>query len=117
LLTASSVLFDAVYVPGGTQSIAALKTDPAALEFISEAYKHAKAIGAAGAGSELLENANILNGAGAAGTPGKKAAGADAAIVVAQRSASGQMVQDFIVAVGKHRNWEREKMLRPDLRA
>ena len=44
LLTASSVLFDAVYVPGGAESIATLKTDPAALEFIAEAYKHAKAI-------------------------------------------------------------------------
>jgi len=117
LLTASSVLFDAVYVPGGTESIAALKTDPAALEFVSEAYKHAKAIAASGAGAELVRNAQILNGSAARDSKTKQAGAGDEAVIVAQGSALNKMMADFIVAIAKHRNWEREKMLRPDLRS
>jgi catalase len=36
LLTASSVLFDAVFVPGGADSVNTLKKDSAAWEFIGE---------------------------------------------------------------------------------
>ena len=53
LLTASSVLFDAVYIPGGDKSIKALMADSDAVQFISEAYKHCKAIAASGAAGEL----------------------------------------------------------------
>jgi catalase len=107
LLTASSVLFDAVYLPGGQQSVAALRVDPAAAEFVSEAYKHAKAIAAAGAGVELLRAANVMNGS-------KRMK--DEAIVIGANGASAKMAAEFIAAIAKHRNWEREKMLRPDLR-
>jgi catalase len=117
LLTASSVLFDAVYVPGGAESIAALKTDPAALEFISEAYKHAKAIAASGGGTEVLRNAQILNGSATPDAKKKQASTKDEAVIVAQGGAVDKMVQDFIAAIAKHRNWQREKMLRPDLQS
>ncbi len=50
----SSVLFDAVYVPGGEASVAALEELPDALRFIDEAYKHGKPIGASGQGVELV---------------------------------------------------------------
>jgi catalase len=105
LLTASSVLFDAVYVPGGPKSTAALKADPCAAEFVYEAYKHAKAIAASGSGVELLQAANILSGS----------RNKDEAIVLSTNGASQKMAADFIAAIGKHRNWQREKMLRPDL--
>src|ERR1700722_1795762 len=51
----SSVLFDAVYVPGGANSIERLKEIPDALRFIDEAYKHGKAIAASGQGVELVK--------------------------------------------------------------
>ena len=51
----SSVLFDAVYVPGGGESIEMLKEIPDALRFIDEAYKHGKAIAASGEGVELVK--------------------------------------------------------------
>jgi catalase len=51
----SSVLFDAVYVPGGGESIEILKEIPDALRFIDEAYKHGKAIAASGEGVELVK--------------------------------------------------------------
>ena len=105
LLTSSSVLFDAVYVPGGEKSVAALKTDPFALEFVLEAYKHAKAIAASGAGAQLVEQPGIPD----------LSDSDDAAVVVAASSLSKAMVSKFFQAIGKHRNWQREKKLRVDL--
>ena len=63
-LTGSSVLFDAVYVPGGEASVAALKNEAEAANFLSEAYKHCKTIAASGAGVELLEKAGVSRRAG-----------------------------------------------------
>ena len=105
LLTSTSVLFDAVYVPGGEKSVAALKRDPFALEFVLEAYKHAKAIAASGAGTQLVEQPGIPDVSDSD----------DAAVVVAASSLSKAMVSKFFQAIGKHRNWQREKKLRVDL--
>lgn len=114
LLTASSVLFDAVYIPGGAESIAALKADPAASEFVYEAYKHAKPIAASGAGAEILRNLSIVN---VSPDSKKSRQPKDEAVVVAKDGAVDKMVEDFIMAISKHRNWQREKMLRPDLQS
>ena len=46
LLTAASVFYDAVYVPGGTNSVATLEAEPDAVHFLNEAFKHCKAIAA-----------------------------------------------------------------------
>jgi catalase len=88
--------------------------EPAALEFVSEAYKHAKAIAASGAGTELLRSAHILNGS-APDSKKKQERTRDEAVVVAQGGGLDKMVEDFIKAIGKHRNWQRERLLRPDL--
>src|SRR3546814_4238064 len=40
-----SIAFDAVFVPGGAESIKALSRDGVALHYVLEAYKHLKAIG------------------------------------------------------------------------
>jgi catalase len=99
LLTGSSVLFDAVYIPGGTASVAALQADPAALEFVLEAWKHCKPIAASGAGVAFL-----------------RAAKKDAGIIVSTEGATEKMMASFVAAIAQHRNWEREKALRPDLK-
>ncbi|MEK6336272.1 MAG: catalase HPII [Acidobacteriota bacterium] len=93
LLTASSVLFDAVYVPGGEASVAALGKEPESAEFLSEAYKHCKTIAASGAGSELL----------------KGAVSADQVGVITSRDAkNAKIATEFINAIAQHRHWERE---------
>jgi len=107
LLTASSVLFDAVFVVGGEDNSAALLEDPSAREFIAEAYKHAKAIGAAGSGVALLRSPKVLDD--------PTVIDDDEAIVHTENRA-GEVIENFIAAMGKHRNWAREKMLRPDLK-
>jgi catalase len=43
-LTTASVLYDAVYIPSGINSVATLAKDPDALHFIDEAFKHCKPI-------------------------------------------------------------------------
>ncbi|MEU8267261.1 catalase [Sphaerisporangium sp. NPDC049002] len=59
LPTTASVLFDAVVVPGGEESVRALAEDGDAVHFVAEAYKHGKAVGALGTGAELLEPAHV----------------------------------------------------------
>lgn len=88
--TADSVLYDAVYLPGGKQSVETLRNLFKASEFVREAYAHKKAIGASGEGGDYLK------AAGVASQPGVVAAasGADA-------------TQPFIAAVGQHRHWSR----------
>ena len=54
LLTVGSVLFDAVFVPGGADSVKTLGQDAMAVLFVTEAYKHCKAVAATGAGIALL---------------------------------------------------------------
>jgi catalase len=60
LPTVDSVLYDAVLVPGGAESVRALSRDGQAVYFVTEAYKHYKAIGAVHEGAELLAVARVL---------------------------------------------------------
>ena len=45
-LTTASVLYDAVYIPGGIDSIKVLMAEADAIQFINQAFKHCKAIAA-----------------------------------------------------------------------
>ena len=47
LSTVSSTMFDAIAVPGGTQSVTALAQTSGIAAFIAEAYRHLKTIGLA----------------------------------------------------------------------
>ncbi|MGI8565869.1 MAG: catalase [Pyrinomonadaceae bacterium] len=109
LLTASSVLFDAVYVPGGEKSVAALKGEADALHFINEAYKHCKTIAATGAGVELLRASYL----GANKTIGENGEGdkivADEGIVISRDAPVVKVAAAFINAIAQHRHWGREK--------
>jgi catalase len=104
ILTASSVLFDAIYVPGGEGAIAALKDEPQAVEFLQEAYKHYKPIAATGAGLTLLAAAGIT------GAKPHPEAGPDAdpqAGVVTAKARGRTTSTAFIAAIARHRHWTR----------
>ena len=104
ILTASSVLFDAVYVPGGDAAIAALKNEAAAIEFLQDAFKHYKPIAATGAGTKLLAAAGITNA-----RPHPEA-GPDAdpqAGVVTAKAMSRTVTTNFVAAIAEHRHWNR----------
>jgi catalase len=100
LLTAASVLFDAVYVPGGQKSVAALQKEPNAIHFINEAYKHCKAIAADGEGTKLLfiTNAGIKN----------NSTDKSAKNYMANGVLLNHNPKEFIKAIAQHRFWERE---------
>ncbi|MCA3187929.1 catalase [Cupriavidus sp.] len=101
LASVGSVLFDAVYVPDCKNPPA--DPDPRALLFISEAYKHFKAVGAGGSGALLVAEAARRAGiqGGFAG-PG----------LVIGKSEDAKTHQAFLDAVGEHRWWQRPDALK-----
>ncbi|HVA25365.1 MAG TPA: catalase [Chloroflexota bacterium] len=103
-LTTASIMFDAVYIPGGEQSVAALKAQGDALHFVQEAYRHAKPIGASGAGIELLATTHLPVG-GAAGKPSESAGSTHG--VVTGRGDLTVFCEKFVEAIAQHRHWLR----------
>lgn len=89
VMTTESVLFDAIYIPGGEKSIEALKKNSKFIKFINEAFKHCKAIAVDGEGENLLDDSFVVNY--------KK----DKAVFINKKP------KDFIDAIAKHRNWDR----------
>ena len=104
-LTGSSVLFDAMYVPGGEASVAALKAESEVLNFVDEAYKHCKPIAATGAGVGLL--AGLLREKFIeANTDGE--VDANQGVVTSRGAVTDNFALAFIKAIAQHRHWERE---------
>jgi catalase len=102
LLTVGSVLFDAVFMPGGTESVKTLKADATAVLFVNEAYKHCKALAATGEGTELLLNHNGARRAPA--TAGEIEEG----VVVGADGDAARVAAELIKAIARHRAWSRE---------
>jgi catalase len=103
-LTAASVFYDAVYVPGGTNSVATIEAEADAVHFLNEAFKHCKAIAADASAMQVLE-----------ATYFSKKLPADFSdksvmmegIIVSDNA--DKLADQFILAISQHRFWEREK--------
>ena len=125
LLTASSVLFDAVYVPGGDKSALALLSERDALEFVTDAYRHCKTLAATGAGATLLaacpglETLGNHKASGGRRKNGKgttsKGKGSMEGIVVGTDDSVPATVQELIALLAKHRHWTRQTKNRSPL--
>ena len=104
VFTTSSVLFDAVFVPGGPGA-EELASDPMALDFVCEAFKHYKPVAATGAG-ELL-----LDAAGVTGAKPHPKAGPDAdpaaGVVRGTDAQAARVARDFVAVLGTGRQWAR----------
>ncbi|WP_067805388.1 catalase [Actinomadura formosensis] len=101
--TVASVLYDAVVVPGGEESVRALAQDGDAVHFVAEAFVHCKAVGALDAGIGLLERAGIT---------GVRFADGDIVSdhgVVTGEGPSADFPDRLIEAVAAHRHWTRDK--------
>jgi catalase len=96
-LTASSVLFDAVYVVDGL-GLNELAEDDDVNEFLNDAYKHCKVIGADGEATAVLSSTPF------AGKIGNN----DGGLILTSEAGTEAFAQDFIAAMGNHRFWERE---------
>jgi len=103
-LTAASVLYDAVYVPGGTNSVATLEAEADAVHFLNEAFKHCKAIAADEAALQVLEATYFS----------KKLPDdfSDSTVIkegIVVSDDLEKLADQFILAISQHRFWEREK--------
>lgn len=103
LATVGSVMFDAVYVPGGQRSVEALCRDANAVLFVKEAYKHGKGLAASNEGGMLITRAarssvmsDVFKGPGV--------------ITAGPNTPTDEFVKAFIVAVANHRFSERPDM-------
>jgi catalase len=102
-LTTASVVFDAVYVPGGLQSTEVQKRQGSALHFIAEAFKHGKAVGATGEAVALLHEAQL---------PGISLSEGELSVdhgVVTARDGMAGFAERFVEAVAQHRHFERQQ--------
>jgi len=100
-LTAASVFYDAVYVPGGINSVATLEKTPEAIHFLNEAYKHCKAIAADSQATQVLQATYF---SGKINTTNQL--DTDEGIVISDDI--NELIPDFIYAIAQHRFWERE---------
>ena len=98
-LTVGSVLFDAVFIPGGLDSANALCQNADAILFVNEAYKHGKAIAMADDGALLIAQATIANGINSYSTIGMLAAHGDAV--------DNHFIRNFISMIAMHRFYTR----------
>jgi catalase len=106
LLTVASVLYDAVYVPGGTNSVATVAGSPDAVHFLNEAYRHCKAIALDAQATQVLEETYF--GKRLPHSPGAESIQQAEGIVI--DSNGKRLAQAFIKAIAQHRFWEREAM-------
>jgi catalase len=102
----ASVLYDAVVVPCGPQSVETLGNDGYALHFVTEAYKHLKTVGAFGAGIDLLRKAGI--GEQLADGQDVIAAAGIVSTTAAENSMPEEFFESFASALAKHRAWDRQ---------
>ncbi|MFB3388325.1 catalase [Flavobacterium sp. LAR06] len=100
LLTTSSVLFDAVYIPQ-SEGLKDLAQNDDVLEFLNDAYKHCKVIGADGQAIGVLSETLFAS----------KLNNDDTGIILYSDAATETFALDFINAMASHRIWEREENL------
>ena len=91
LMTTESVLFDALFIPGGKKSVDALMKEAKVFKFINESYKYCKAIAVTGEAKKLLEESQT------------KDIENDAFIFIDAEPKA------FSSAIAQHRNWDREE--------
>jgi catalase len=98
LEAAPAVLYDALVLLDGDESISALRADGRTLEFIKDQYRHCKPILALGPGKQLLDACGI----DATFEGGES----DSGLIIASNASDG--TEDFVAAIAKHRHFARE---------
>jgi catalase len=106
--TTGSIKYDAVYIPGGQQSINSLMTQGDSVHFINEAFKHAKTIGASNEGVDLLMT-SAIKGINMAGGDGQAQPAIDMGVVTIRNNTDmNNFAGEFINAIAQHRHWSRQ---------
>lgn len=104
-ITTASVLYDAIFVPGGARSVDAMMYQGDVLHFITEAYKHGKPIAASGEGLNLFRKAALF-GATLAGE--ENTVLSHMGVVTTPNTDNlADFAEQFKIAIMQHRHWER----------
>jgi catalase len=101
-LIATSVVFDAVYIAGGTECVQTLTGIADALHFVDEAYKHCKPIAAEADAIDFLTHTSVSDK-----IKGTKNDKEERGIILGSKK--GNITKLFINAIKQHRFWNREK--------
>lgn len=113
-----STMVDAVFVPGGKESIATLSKNGRALHWVREAFGHLKTVGGTGEGVELLKLALVLPGVSI--SSGSDAVESYGVVTMGSVEHSGigetwnaakgatTFVAKFFSSIAMHRNYQRE---------
>ncbi|QGZ64888.1 catalase HPII [Paraburkholderia acidisoli] len=88
-----SVMFDAVFVPGGEAAAQVLSQSGDARHFVLEAFKHLKALGAVDTGRLVLQAAHLPDQADGVATGDAKEL--------------ARVLKEFVDTAGQHRVWSR----------
>jgi len=120
-VTTASVLFDAVFVPGG-RHVETLRRQGEALHWVDETFKHGKPIGATGGAIELLraaklvgvnlaDTAEVVESLGVVTVAGEESAvdRVRGAVGMEERTGLGGFTGRFREAVAQHRHWGRDQ--------
>jgi len=102
-LTAASVLYDAVYIPGGSNSVATLEAEANAVHFLNEAFKHCKAIAADDEAIQVLESTYFFKK-----LPAEYSTDTVLREGVIVSSDINSLKDIFIKMIAMHRFWDRE---------
>jgi catalase len=105
--TADSVLYDAVYVPGGAQSAAALCASSDARVFVNSALHHAKSIAASDEGVQLLASSDAAAFVSAQGGNAGQLSTQQGVVSIQGAQDMTGFCQDFIHLIAMHRHWAR----------
>ena len=104
LLTAASVLYDAVFVAGGGNAVATLAAEADAVHFLNEAFKHCKAIAAMAEALPVMESTYFYR---KIPQEFSKETMQREGVVISDDA--DMVAAQFISAIAQHRFWEREK--------
>ncbi|MCK8816401.1 catalase [Natroniella sulfidigena] len=109
-----SIMYDAVYIPGGRQSVDNLLQQGDALHFVNEAFKHGKTIGATNEGVDLLVISQV-EGIELAALDSQAELVSKMGIVTIRNAGDmgtieqeGYFSQQFVSAIAQHRHWKRK---------
>lgn len=102
---ASSVLYDALYIPGGAESVSKLMCNGAVIHFINEIYKHFKPIGLCGEAVDLLAKTSI---GGFVTLDKNGGVYCDKGVVTSKTTKSAVFNSEFVQALKEGRFFERQ---------
>ncbi|MEX0660635.1 MAG: catalase [Balneolaceae bacterium] len=105
-ITADSVIYDAVFIPGGKKFVKKLKESGDALHFVNEAFKHCKPIAALGEGVTFLRECRLPGINIATTIPGDFRA--EKGVITGNPGKPDSFIEAFIKSIAQHRHWDRE---------